>query len=288
MSDIPFVVDINSSENFQTNVIDKSFEIPVVVDFWATWCQPCQVLIPLLTDIAQQYNGAFLLAKIDSDQNQELAMQSGVKNLPTVLIFKQGQVVDSFTGVLPESEIKEILNKHISNSDDNALEVALSLMDEGNYEAALEQLKELNKEEPENYKIHLAIAQIYLQTKEYELCSELLASLPSNIQQEDAYKSTSSQLELALAVADAPELDELRQQIGLAPDDLQLQLQLANVFISQKNYTDALDILLNTVKKDIQFNDGIAKTNMLKVFEILGNSDPLVRQYRNKLFSFLN
>ncbi|MFK5986385.1 MAG: tetratricopeptide repeat protein [Pseudomonadota bacterium] len=288
MSNIPFVVEIDSHESFQQNVIDKSLQLPVVVDFWAEWCQPCQVLIPLLTDIAQQYQGAFILAKINSDELQDLAVQHGVKSLPTVLIYHQGQVVDSFTGAIPEGEIKTLINKYVANPVNDVLEQALILLDQGDSENALEQLKQLNQQSPENYKVHLAIAQVYLQTKEYPLCEDLLSSLPDKIQLEEAYKSIKTQLEIAQAVANAPELDDLEQQIKAEPDNLDLQLQLANIHIANQNHADALEILFQIVKKDISFNEGVAKANMLKVFDILGSSNALVRQYRKKLFSFLN
>ncbi len=282
------VIEIESIESFQENVLDRSFQLPVVVDFWAEWCQPCQILVPLLTDIAQQYNGAFILAKIDSDKHQDLAMQQGIKNLPTVLIFKDGQVVDSFTGAIPEGEIKNIINKYISNPVDEAIEQALIMLEQNDSEQALKSLKQLNQENPLNYKIHLAIAQTYIQTKEYELCSELLVALPANIQMEDAYKSIKSQLEIGQNVANAPELDEILTQIHDAPDNLELQIQLANIYIAKRDYNLALETLFNIVKTDSNFKDGEAKTGMLKVFEIIGGSDQLVRQYRKKLFSFLN
>jgi len=288
MSMIPFVVEIDSPESFQENVIAKSSQLPIVVDFWAEWCQPCQVLVPLLTDITQQYNGAFILAKVNSDNHQELAMQLGVKSLPTVMIFKDGQVVDTFTGALPEGEIKAIIDKHLSNPVDNAIDQALILADQGDSEASLELLKQLNKDYPENYKIHLAIAHVYILSEQYQLCEELMNALPANIQTEEACKSIRNQLEMAQAAANAPELDELEKQIQTEPDNLELQVQLANVYIAQQNYSSALETLFIMVKKDINYDDGIAKASMLKVFEILGNSDALVRQYRKKLFSFLN
>jgi putative thioredoxin len=288
MNEVAYVIDIGSEESFQENVINKSHELPIVVDFWAEWCQPCQVLVPLLVDIAQQYNGAFILAKIDSDANQEIAMKCGVKNLPTVMIFKDGQAVDSFTGAIPESEIKTFINKYTSNPSDDITEQALLLLEQDDSDTSLEQLKQLNKEHPENYKIHLIIAQLYLKTQQLDLCEDLLTALPADIQVENATKSLKSQLEIAQQVANAPDLTVLEKQITEQPDNLDLQLQLANLHIAAKNYSLALEVLLTTFKKDSNYNEGIAKTNMLKVFEILGSSDKLVRQYRNKLFSYLN
>lgn len=288
MSEIPFVIDIDSPESFQENVIDKSLELPVLVDFWAEWCQPCQVLVPLLTDITQQYNGAFVLAKVNSDANQEIAMQCGVKNLPTVMIFKGGEAVDSFTGALPEGEIKIFIDKYASNPNDDVVSQALILLEHEDSDQALIQLKQLNQQYPENFKIHLIIAQFYLQTKQYQLCEDLLIALPQNIQMENATKSLKSQLEVAQVAANAPDLEELQNQIKAKPDNLDLQLQLANIHMAGKNYTLALEVLFSVFKKDTNYNDAIAKTNIFKVFDILGVSNPLVRQYRNKLFSYLN
>jgi putative thioredoxin len=288
MSMIPFVIEIDSLESFQENVIAKSSQLPIVVDFWAEWCEPCKILVPLLTDIAQQYNGAFILAKVDCDKQQDLAMQFGVKNLPTVMVFQNGQQVDSFTGAIPEGEIKAIIDKYVINPVDNAIDQALIQAEQGDTDSALEQLKVLNQQHPENYKIHLAIAHLYLLTKQYPLCDELLTALPANIQTEEACKSLKSQLEIAQSVANAPELEELQKQIQAQPENLELQLQLANIHIAQQNHSSALETLFSIVKKDLNYNDGVAKANMLKVFEIRGNADELVRLYRKKLFSFLN
>jgi len=289
MNDTPFVINIDGIESFQANVIELSAQVPVVVDFWADWCQPCQILIPILTKLANDSQGEFILAKVNSDEHQELAAQAGVRSLPTVMIFKDGQVVDSFTGAKPESEVKQIIDKHI-NADPvaEAINNAFELFKRGEEEQAFDALKSLNAAYPENFKVHYAIAELYLESEKYQLCQELIAALPANIQQESEVKSIKSRLEVAMAAADAPEITELEKQIAEQPDNLDIRYQLANVQIAKQDFENALDNLIQILQKDRNYNDNAARAAMLKVFEILGGQGDIVRRYRSKLFSLLN
>ena len=121
MSDTPFVIDIQDSAHFEQQVIEASKQQPVLVDFWAEWCQPCKTLIPLLTQLANDYNGAFILAKVNADEQQELVAAAGVRNLPTVKLFKDGMVVDEFMEAKPESELRDFLNAHVNKEEDNKI-----------------------------------------------------------------------------------------------------------------------------------------------------------------------
>jgi len=289
MSDTPFVINIDGMESFQANVLELSAQLPVVVDFWAEWCEPCKILVPILTKLANDYQGEFILAKVNCDEQQDLAAQAGVRNLPTVMIFKDGKVVDNFTGAKPENEIKEIIDKYV-NADPvtDAINSAFELFKRGEEEQALEALKSLNAAYPENFKVHFAIAELYLESEKYDLCQDLINALPANIQVENEVKSIKSRLEVAIAADGAPEIAELEQQLSEQPDNLELRFQLANVQIAKQDFENALENLLKILQKDQNFNDNAARASMLKVFEILGGQGDLVRRYRSKLFSLLN
>jgi len=276
-------------ESFQANVLELSAQLPVVVDFWAEWCEPCKILVPILTKLANDYQGEFILAKVNCDEQQDLAAQAGVRNLPTVMIFKDGKVVDNFTGAKPENEIKEIIDKYV-NADPvtDAINSAFELFKRGEEEQALEALKSLNAAYPENFKVHFAIAELYLESEKYDLCQDLINALPANIQVENEVKSIKSRLEVAIAADGAPEIAELEQQLSEQPDNLELRFQLANVQIAKQDFENALENLLKILQKDQNFNDNAARASMLKVFEILGGQGDLVRRYRSKLFSLLN
>ncbi len=287
MSDFPFVVDIQDSAHFEQQVIEASKQQPVLVDFWADWCQPCKILIPLLTQLSEEYQGAFILAKVNADQQQELVSAAGVRSLPTVKLYKDGVVVDEFMGAKSEGELRQFLDAHVENETDNEINKALALSEAGEYQQAIEFLQSLNQQDPSNTKIYMAIAKVYLQAADFDNCAAVLKALPANIQISDEAKRLQNELELAKATSEAPELDVILSQLGEDPQNHELRVQLANHYIVSHQYEQALESLLYILSQDINFQEGAAKAAMLKVFEILGAQDPLTRKYRGKLATLL-
>lgn len=287
MSDFPFVVDIQDSAHFEQQVIEASKQQPVLVDFWADWCQPCKVLIPLLTQLSEEYKGAFILAKVNADQQQELVAAAGVRSLPTVKLYKDGIVVGEFMGAKPEAELRQFLDAHIDNETDNEINKALALSEAGETEQAIDSLKSLNQQDPSNTKIYIAIAKVYLQSGDFDNCDAVLKALPANIQTSDEAKKIQDELELAKATIDAPEVDEILSRLESDPQNHELRVQLANQYIVSHQYEQALESLLYILSRDINFQEGEAKAAMLKIFDILGAQEPLTRQYRGKLATLL-
>ena len=287
MSDFPFVVDIQDSAHFEQQVIEASKQQPVLVDFWADWCQPCKVLIPLLTQLSEEYQGAFILAKVNADQQQELVAAAGVRSLPTVKLYKDGIVVGEFMGAKPEAELRQFLDAHIDNETDNEINKALALSEAGETEQAIDSLKSLNQQDPSNTKVYIAIAKVYLQSGDFDNCDAVLKALPANIQTSDEAKKIQDELELAKATIDAPEVDEILSRLESDPQNHELRVQLANQYIVSHQYEQALESLLYILSRDINFQEGEAKAAMLKIFDILGAQEPLTRQYRGKLATLL-
>jgi len=287
MSDFPFVVDIQDSAHFEQQVIEASKQQPVLVDFWADWCQPCKVLIPLLTKLSEEYKGAFILAKVNADEQQELVAATGVRNLPTVKLFKDGVMVDEFMGAKPEGELRAFLDAHVENETGNKINEALALSESGDYEQATEVLKLLNQADPSNSDVYIAIAKVYLQSGDFENCESVLKALPANVQMTDEAKKVQDELNLIRATSDAPEVDELLSQLENNPDNHALRIQLANQYIISHQYEQALESLLYILKQDMNFQEGEAKAAMLKTFDILGPQEPLTRKYRTKLATLL-
>ncbi len=159
MNHSPYIFDV-TNENFDEIVIQGSQERPVLVDFWASWCQPCQMLMPLLAGLADEYQGRFILAKLNTEENQTLASQYGIRSIPNVKLFMNGQAVDEFAGALPESAIREFLDKHLPRESDKGVEAALQAYASGDTDTALSQLQEARAADPGNPRITLAIAQI--------------------------------------------------------------------------------------------------------------------------------
>ncbi len=288
MSDFPFVVEIQDSAHFEQQVVEASKQQPVLVDFWADWCQPCKTLIPLLMNLSNEYKGAFIMAKVNADEQQELVAAAGVRNLPSVKLFKDGVMVDEFTGAKPEAELRQFLDAHIDNETDDKIKEALSLSAAGEHAQATEILKTLNQEEPSNSNVYIAIARVYLQSKDFENCEAVLKALPANVQISEAVKKIQNELNLAKATIDAPDVSELLSQLENDPDNHELRVQLANQYIVSQQYQQALESIMLILVKDINFQEGEAKATMLKVFEILGPQEPLTRKYRTKMATLLH
>ncbi len=287
MSDFPFVIDIQDASHFEQQVVELSKQQPILVDFWADWCQPCKVLIPLLSKLSNDYKGAFILAKVNADEQQELVAAAGVRNLPTVKLYKDGKVVDEFMGAKTESELRQFLDAHIENETDKQIKEALKQSSEGHFAQATEILKQLNQQDPSNSNVYIAIARVYLQSGDFENCAAVLKALPANIQVSDEVKNLQDELALVQATSDAPAVDELLEQLEKTPDNNEIRLQLASQYIVAHQYEQALETLLYIVREDMDFQDGAAKAAMLKVFETLGSAEPLTRSYRTKLATLL-
>jgi len=287
MSNNPYIQEVNES-TFEEMVIASSHQLPVVVDFWADWCQPCRTLMPLLMKLAEEYNGKFLLAKVNSDQNQQLAAQYGVRSLPTVQVFMDGKPVDSFMGALPESQIREFLDKHIPNEVDLMLDQAKSLIGEGNTEQGVAILEQAATMDPSNVKVKLLQAQYALACEESDKAKEVLESLGPAAQGNEEVTALLNHIKHKDKLTDAPEDEALKQRLEADENDSEARYLLALRYLDKQDFENALEQLLTLLQKDRQFQDGVAQKTMLEVFNLLGGEGELVSKYRNKLFNTLH
>ena len=171
MSESPYIHNV-SMQNFQQLVLETSMQKPVLVDFWADWCQPCQTIMPMLAKLADEYAGKFELAKVNADEQQELAAHFGIKSLPTMKLFFQGQIVDERMGAVPESEIRAMLDKHIVSESDQFMQAAMQAYQQGQTEQALELLNHALAKDPDNAQLKVTIAQmVYAQGDSDSACS---------------------------------------------------------------------------------------------------------------------
>ena len=171
------IIDVNE-ENFMTEVIEASQQLPVVVDFWATWCGPCQTLLPVITQVAESYQGQIKLAKVEIDQQQKLASQFGVRSVPTVKLVKNGQIVDEFTGALPENQIRAFIDKHLDKESDQSMQNALLLYQQGQKEEALEQMGQVIESDNSNNENKLIYARVLMHEGLDKEAGQWLDSLP--------------------------------------------------------------------------------------------------------------
>lgn len=287
MSDSPYVFDVTEAD-FQQYVLQNSFQVPVLVDFWADWCQPCKTLMPLLAKLAEDYAGGFLLAKVNSDEQQALTAQHGVRSLPTVKVFKDGQVVDEFMGALPESEIRALLGKYVVRESDKLHQAAIVAMNDGDSEAALDLLKKAATADPANSRVCHDLALLLANSGDREGAKAVLEALPAAEKEKDEIKSLLSQLKYADLADELPDPAELQARLEQDPKDTEAAYELAVHAMMSGQYESAMQQLVAIVMRDRAFRDDIARTTLLEIFDMLGGDDPLVKRYRGKLFTALH
>ncbi|MFN3593108.1 MAG: tetratricopeptide repeat protein [Thiobacillaceae bacterium] len=274
-------------ENFQQIVIEGSRKVPVVVDFWAEWCGPCRVLKPILEKLAEEYQGKFILAKVNADYNQELAARYGVRGIPSVKAFVGGQIVDEFSGALPESAVREFLERIIPSPAEELRLKAAELKAQGDKAKALQVLAEASKLDPKNEAVRLDAAEIMLDVDQIDEAARLLESLSARARDEDRAQQLLARLNFARSKASGEDEAGLRARIAANPQDMDARLKLANLLIASGRYTEGMDELLEMIRRDKTWNEEAARKTMLSVFNLLGAS-PLVSEYRRKLASALN
>jgi len=282
----PFAYDVDQS-NFQKLVIETSMTTLVVADFWAEWCGPCKALKPILEKLAEEYAGRFILAKINTEQNQELASQFGVRGIPNVKAIYNGVLVDEFSGALPEAQVREFIERNIPSPADELLIRAGTLRDAGDLDGALQTLGEASKIDANNETIRIEAADILLEQGQAEEAQRLLDSLAPLTRMEDRVAQLIAKAGFALGGQTAGDEAGLRATIAADPANLDSRLQLANLLIASRRYAEGMDELLEILQRDRAWNDEAARKTLLSVFNMLG-ADPLVPQYRRKLASALN
>jgi putative thioredoxin len=289
MADSPYVFDV-TAQNFQQYLLEYSRHAPVLVDFWADWCQPCKTLMPLLAKLADEYQGGFLLAKVNTEQQPQLAQHFKVRSIPTVKIFKNGQIVDEFSGALPEAELRKIINKHRSHRTEPYRQQALMLSEQGDHDAAINILQQVLQHEPDFYEAALDLAGILLAQGQGEAAETILKTIPTDASiDQDVLKqllAEAKRLKLKAQVGNV-DMSALEQRIAANPDDLTAKLELAKLKIANDQIEEGLDLYFQVHQKDSSFQEGAGKKGLFASFELLGSGHPLVKRYRNKIFSML-
>jgi putative thioredoxin len=282
-----YSVDVDRS-NFQQVVIEGSRRTPVVIDFWAEWCGPCRVLKPILEKLAEEYRGRFVLAKINADQSQELAAQFGVRGIPAVKAVYDGEIVDEFSGAIPEAAVREFLGRIIPSPADELRVKAAGQRDAGDLAGALLSLAEASKLEPADEDVRLDAAEILLETGQLDEARRLLDSLSPTTLMEDRARQLLAKLDFAQAGQSGEDEQALRAKVAADPRDMEARLRLANLLIAAGRYEAGLDGLLEMIRIDRYWNDDAARKTVLSVFSMLGGQGELVAQYRRKLAGALN
>ncbi len=283
-----FIHDVNQ-ENFEALVVAASHQQPVVIDFWAPWCGPCKVLKPMLEKLAEEYGGKFVLAKVNSDENQELSAHFAVRGIPAVKAMVKGKVVDEFTGALPEGEVRAWLDKLIPSPAEELRLAAQQQRLAGNTEGAMKLLAEASSLAPNNEWIRVDGAEILLAQGEIAAARALLESLRDvDIQKDGRVLQLIAQAKLAELATGGEDEATLLAAIAKNENDLDARLKLSHVLVASHRYAEGMDQLLEIVRRDRTFQDDIARKTLLDVFSLLSGQGELVATYRRKLASSLN
>ena len=279
------VVDIDQN-NAQQYLIDESFNRPVVVDFWADWCAPCKQLMPLLEKLADEYAGAFLLAKINADEQQGISQQLGVRSLPTVMVFKDGQPVDGFAGAQPETAVREMLQKHLPSPWDAKIAEATELLDQGDTSGALALLRSAWEESNKLLEITLAYAGALVEGNRLDEAEEVLKEVRL-VDRDALHEQLMAQIELKREAGKSPEIEALESELASDESNHSVRVKLAVQLTTGARYRDALEHLLVVLRADRDWNNGEAKRLYLDTIASIGKGDPLAAEYQRKLFSIL-
>ncbi len=276
-----------SLEEFEAKVIVPSQDVPIVVDFWAPWCEPCKVLKPLLEKLAEEYAGRFLLAMVNADENPEISQHFGVRSIPSVKVLFQGQLVDEFTGALPESEIRAFLDRFaLPAVGGNLREEAAALLAAGQLEEALAKLVEASRAKPEDQAVQLDAVDVLMQLGRNDEAQQLLSG--EYLQEADRANALRARLALAAGAADTGEIEA---RLAANPADHAARIALSHAYAAQSRFREAMEAALEVVVRDRTFDEGKGRTTLLKLFEALGGSDQyddLIREFRRKLSAALN
>ncbi|PFG11176.1 MULTISPECIES: thioredoxin family protein [unclassified Marinobacter] len=287
MSSSPYSFEA-TMENFQQQVMEASSTTPVLVDVWAEWCAPCKQLMPLLEKLADEYKGAFLLAKVNADQQEQLTASLGVKSLPTVILVKDGQAVDGFNGALAESEIRKVLDKYVEAPAEDPYEKAHGLWEEGNLDGALAILGDMNQKDPENLKVLIDLAQIKAEMGELDTAEQIYNSLPPEEKLQHQAKQLAARIKFLKQSAELPPQTDLEMALEQDPKDPNALHMLALHNVLKENNAEAMELLIRLMQVDSKYKNEVAKTTLVELFEKLGNNNADVRTYRRKLYTLMH
>lgn len=288
MSENTFVMEA-TAETFDAVVVEASRSTLVLVDFWAGWCQPCQMLMPILDKLATAYQGKLRVAKVDTDAEQELALRFGVRSLPTVKLFVDAEMVDGFMGVQPEGVIRGILDQWVRRESDEARTEASRLMAAGDGPRAISLLEAASAADPDNPRIKPDLLRALIDASAFDRAARLLADLPMNERFEAPYTDLEVELRVRQRAFGAGEVDAetLKLAVESDPADLEKRLELAAKLTVAGEHREALEQYLEVMKRNRGFQEDAGRKGLVELFQLLGDGNPLVAEYRRRMAALL-
>jgi putative thioredoxin len=276
-----------TSTNFMADVVEASAHTPTLVDFWAPWCGPCKQLMPILDRLAQEYGGSFKLAKVNTDEQQELAQKVGIRSLPTVVLFKDRTAVDHFIGIVPEAQIRELLDKHLPKRSDGPAARIAALKAAADYAGARAVLEEQLTHDSGNVVLQTELAEIRALDGDLEGAHRALDQLRSKEPNHPAVKRLGALLEFSTVIAAFPDVRSLRERVANNLKDLELAHALAVHQLLGGNVEPALQTWLSMMRDHRSYKDDLGRQSLVHAFELIGEADPIVGRTRRAMAKML-
>jgi putative thioredoxin len=270
--------------NFEREALARSRELPVLIDFWATWCAPCRTLTPVLEKLAAEHAGRFVLAKVDIDREAELAEAFRVQSVPTVVLLVGGRPVDAFMGAQPEKAVRAFLEPHLGPPKASAVEQADQLVAEGRDEEALKLLSGWTARHPEDTAALIALARLHAELGDLSAAEAVRVSIPPEALDSDAGRALVALLSLQAAAGDS---EGLAAAAAAAPDDLGAQLAWGRALVAEGRVDEGLAVIWKVATADLAFDGGAPRKALLEVFGVLGFEDPRTIEYQRRLSMLL-
>ena len=290
-ADAAVIFDVTEAD-FMARVVEASKEVPVIVDFWAPWCGPCKTLGPALEAAVTAAGGKVRMAKVNVDQSQMLAAQMQIQSIPTVYAFWQGQPVDGFQGAQPASQLKTFVDKLVALVGDDggladAIEAAEAMLAEGAVQDAAETFAAILEEDPNSAESHSGLIRSYLALGDLAQAEAALAAVPTAIAGSAPVEAAKAQIALAHQAANAGPLDALSAAVAAEPADHQARFDYATALHAAGDVEAAVDQLLELFRRDREWNDGAARSQLFTIFDALKATDPIVLKGRRRLSSMI-
>jgi len=286
MSDSAHVIEA-TTQNFQAEVAERSLKTPVLVDLWATWCEPCKTLGPTLEKVAKDYAGGFIVAKVDVDASPEIAQALGVQSVPTCFLLTEGRPVDAFTGAVSEKQLIEFLTKNgvlrgeggEEEEDSGPIAIAQAMVADGDTEGALAMLKELNDEEALDLDGVLSFAELQAESGDTDGSNATLDALT----EPDSSDPRVAELRAKLSLAGGKDLAAAQAAVDAKPEDASAQLELGKAQVAAGQVEEGLETIWMVARVDLAYDDGAPQKALVEVFQAIGHDDPRVLSYQQRL-----